>query len=308
MAEEAATIETPTEAPEPTEIRGTFLVPENMEEEYTGPRLIEPGMMNEQGEEVRPATEEAKPEEEKPVDETKEEVVVPETPITEPEPIGVEDPGDFKPTDRSFDVTVYDAEGKAGQTKTIRSVDDWNQLLESDPNLGSAAALLKAQNAATKMDLQLDRERSDWEKQKTQYDEATQLETQRTESLNEMANEIKYLETKGELPAIDAKYENADWADSEVAKQPGVKERIDLLNYMRDENTARTRAGLKPMTSVLDAHNAYQLDQSKTAAQTARTKAAEARKAAGARVAGTTSAPVNVAPKGIMVGRTGVLD
>lgn len=296
--------ETTTELPELT---GTPLVtPEMLEEETAGPRLILPGEDNPDDENA-PVEEGKKKTEEAPAENAP---TPAPAPVTEPEPVGVQDPGEFTPTDRSFEVTVYDAESKNPQTRKINSPEEWDQLLQGDPNLGSAAALLRAERAAAKMDIGAEREKADWEKSKQEYDQATEAEQQRTEALNTMANEMVYLVNRGELPAAAAEYQSntSDWRTPEAQKDPGVKAQTELLDYMRDENNARTRAGLKPMTSVLDAWNAFQLDQSKKTAETAKTRAAEARKAAGARISGTNSAPVNVAPKGIMVGRPGALD
>lgn len=238
---------------------------------------------------------------------------VPETPEEEEEDApeapreNLVDPGEFKPQDYAFEVTVYDEEGKNGKPKKIKSVDEWDALLDTDPNLGSAASLLKAQRLATKMETSLERDQSDWQKKKTEFEEGTRAAEVAQEAVTQMANEITYLVSKGDLPQVAKQYQNADWSDPEVAKQDGVKEQLAVLNYMRKENAARAKANLKPMTSILDAFNAFQIEQSRKQAITNKTNAGQARKEASARVAGSTPAPVSVAPKGIMVGRGGSL-
>lgn len=217
------------------------------------------------------------------------------------------DPGEYKPADYSFEVTVMDDEGKNARTHKIKSVEQWDELLERDPNLGSAAALLKAQRAATKMETALERDERDHEGKKTAFEtEKTTLATQAA-ATNTMVAEIGYLQAQGKLPAVDKKYVDADWSDPEVAKQPGVKEQLALLNYMRGENKKLVAAGLPAMTSIRDAFNSMQLDRVEKGRPAARAEAASQRKANGARVAGVSSSPASVAPAGISVGRGGSL-
>lgn len=247
-------------------------------------------------------TEEEKPVEKEPEEEIEEVEEVDDEPV-----VTVEDPGDFQPKDYSFDVTVYDEEGKNGKTVKIKSVDDWDELLEKDPNLGSAANLMKAQRKVTKMESGIERDKEVWERAKNEFDRQTENEKNRIEATDNMVAEINYLISQGDLPEIPKKYQNADWSDPEVAKQDGVKEQIALLTFMRNENNKRKKAGLKAMTSVLDAFNAFERKQTKKQAIDAKKQAGEARKAAGARVSGVSPSPVSRAPKGIMVGRAGSL-
>src|SRR4029077_16789578 len=107
---------------------------------------------------------------------------------------------------------------------------------------------------------------------------------------------------KGELPSLTTEErESLNWEDEAVVKaHPNITKHKELLNYMRKENTSRTRAGLNPLSSVLDAFNAMQLDSKVKAETENKTKVAEARKAAGARVASGSPGPVSsVSPKGI---------
>lgn len=237
-----------------------------------------------------------------PVEEPIDEPVVEEV-DDEPIATAVQDPGEFQPQDYSFDVTVYDKEGKNGKTVTIDTPEKWYDLLSDDTNLGDAKNLMKAQNSATLMQSKTEADKQKWEEKKKAYDDDQQSVQQREEATNTMGNEIAYLESKKELPSVEKKYIDADWSDPEVAKQPGIKERIELLDYMAKENKARAKAGLKMMTSVLDAHNAFRLDQSRKQASEQKKRSVERRKEAGARVAGTSPNPNVPAPKGIVVGR-----
>lgn len=285
--------ENPVESNEP-KIKGTMIEVGEVADWGNDLRIIEKGSKGENGQQVTDPT-------------TEEETVIvaptaPPAPVAETPVVTVEDPGEFEPKDYSFDVTVYDEEGKNGKTIKVSSIDEWENLLEKDSNLGTAASLLKANRLAAKMEANTERDIDAYTQKKEAYEASLEAEQTRVDTSNQWSNEIAYLASKGELPPVDSKYVDANWADPEVAKQPGVKERIELLSYMRDENAIRIAAGLAPMRSVLDAFNAFQLDQAKKNTTTRATQAAEARKAAGARVAGTSPNPVTVVPKGIAVG------
>lgn len=275
----------------PTENQGTPIVPEDMHEWDTKSLILESGPTEQ---------EEEQPEE---VEE-----VVEQEEYDEPDPIVTEeDPGEYVPQDYSFEVTIYDDEGKNGKQVKVSTIEQFEELLEKDVNFGSPSALLKAQRLATKMESNSERDKRAWEEKKNKFDSQVQSVQEQQETVNAIASEIMYLVGKGKLPPVDKQYANADWSDPEVAKQPGVKEQVELLNYMRKENDARLKAGLKPLTSALDAYNAMQLETRDTQARNAKREAAEARKNAGARIAGTSPAPVSNTPKGISVGRGGSL-
>lgn len=306
MADEktAETKETPAETSEKGEVRGTLIETgmDGLSDWGNTNVLVEKTPITEAGD--TKAAEDANKEEEK-------EAVAAEAepePAAEVETIEIEDPGEFKPADYSFDVTILDAEGKNPRSRKISTIEQWDELLESDPNFGNATALLKAQRLATKMETGVERDQANYTERKTAYDEAVANEEARTTATNQIANEITYLVERGELPKVAAQYINANWSDPSVASQPGVKEQIALLNYMQRENAARTRAGLAPMTSALDAWNAFQLDEAKKTTETRTTEAGRQRREAGARVAGVAPNPTTAAPRGIMVGRAGRLE
>lgn len=298
-----------TEQSDKKETRGISLTPEQTSEWGNETRLnIERrGDEPDLGITIPSKRSDLQSEEEKPKDDVEEtqteEEETPDEPVTT-----IEDPGEFTVPDVAFEVTVYDDEGKNGKTVKISSVDDWDNLLDKDPNLGTAAALMKAQREATKMENKLDRAQEDWQKQKTEYESQMEVEQQRIDTTNAWVNEINYLVQSGDLPKVDAKYKDADWSDPEIAKQDGVKEQIELLKFMRNENKAREKASLKPITSVIDAFNAFERKSSKTKTTEQNKARGEARKAAGAKVAGVSPAPVSNAPKGVAVGRAGNLN
>lgn len=290
---------------EPATPRGKLLSADELSDWGNNTRMVEPGTRTEDGRIVG-GTEAAEPALDT-IDKSIDNTVVDEAEEEQQPLVTVEDPGEFTPKDYSFQVTVFDSEGKNAKQVTVRSPEQWDELLETDPNLGSAAALAKGLRLAAKMEGNTERDKADYDVKKAEFDQATEAEKTRVAALTSMEAEINYLGENGDLPAVDAKYVNADWSDPDVAKQPGIKERIALLSFMRNENNRRTRLGLKPMTSVLDAFNAFERQNSKTRRISATKLAGEQRKAAGAIVAPSSPAPSASAPKGISVGRGGSL-
>lgn len=216
----------------------------------------------------------------------------------------VEDPGEYKPTDHSFEVTL-----KGGKTVKVKTPEDAEKLADDPENFETPAQLMQFINKQNKMNINLDRDYDKWQTQKKTFDEQSATETQRAETINTLASEFKYLEDKGLVPKVAKEYRDADWSDPEVLKQPGVKEQVELLNYMVKENEVRLKAGVKPITSVVDALNAWKLENGdKVKEREEKAKAAgQARKAAGARVSGVSPAQQgSFVPKGIAVGNPNV--
>lgn len=232
-------------------------------------------------------------------------------PDDEPEPqTALEDPGEYKPADYSFEVTLAD-----GKTHKVSTIEEAEKLADDPENFETPKQLMDFINKQAEMKSKLDKDFEKWQEKKTTFTEQLETETQRREQINSYVGEFKYLVGKGLLPAVPKEYVDADWSDPEVAKQPGVKEQMDILNYMVKENKVRAKAGIKPLTSIVDTFNAMQADPTlkkveDTKAQEAAAKKAadDARKAAGARVAGVSPAQQgSFVPKGIAVGNPNVL-
>lgn len=228
--------------------------------------------------------------------------------------IELEDPGEYRPADYSFEVTTYkeDKDGNLSKPKTVKvtSIAQWEELLADDPNLGSSLAVNKAFRAAQKMESNLESDQKTHDAKKTEYDKAVADQAQSEAVTNTWANEINYLEENGDLPKVPAKFKNVPWvgadADKEALKDEAVKAQIDLLEYMRKENIKRRKLGLSDLGPE-GAFSRRALDTRKKASNEIKTKSEESRKAAGARVAGSSPNPVTVAPKGIAVGVGGSL-
>ena len=215
-----------------------------------------------------------------------------------PEPVA--DPGDeFTPKgDYAFDVELADG------TKIHVTKPEDIENLPADADFGTPANLMKAQAKLNIMTQGIESERREYEANKEKF-EAQQNEAKEVEARAEtMVAEMNYLETKGELPPVDAKYENADWSDPEVAKQPGVKERMDLLNYRAEENQMRRQLNLPPM-SLLEAHLQMQTDQVAAKEAETKIKQGEQRKAKGAMVGSSNPTPPTNIPDDMIVGEGG---
>ena len=235
--------------------------------------------------------------------EVQDEVASDEEVYSEPAPVvTVADPGQYQPADYSFDVTLAD-----GKTVKISTPEEADKIAEDPENFKKPKELLDFITKTNSMRNKLDRDYDKWQEQKTLFDSQSQEEAQRQETVSNYAAEFDFLANKGLLPQIPTEFRDADWQDPEVAKDPVVKQYVAILDYMVKENQERAKAGVRPLNSILDAFNAYQLETGRTKADENKKQAGEARKAAGARVAGSTSSEgTPYVPKGIAVGRTNV--
>lgn len=228
-----------------------------------------------------------------------------ETPDTfEPVKISsVEDPGDYTPADYSFEVTLAN-----GKTVTISTPDEADKIAEDPENFETPKQLLDFIRRSNKMESKLDKDRDDYDKRKAAYDEYNQSQAERTETIQAMTKEFEYLVGKGQLPKVDPQYLARDWSDPEVAKQSGVKEQLALLNYMVKENEVRAKAGVRPLTSIIDTYNAWQRDEERKQEEAERKAQVAARKQASARIAPSSPAQQGgYVPKGIAVGNPNAL-
>lgn len=227
--------------------------------------------------------------------ETKEEEV--EEVVVEPI-VKTEDPGEFQEPDLSF---VQKIDGKDYK---ISKADDIDNIPAEDLEKLNAKELTSLIRKGNAIDSKLERAKEDYDKKKSEYDEQVNAEKERDEQIQTMANEFEYLVSKGLLPKVADEFKNANWADPKVSEQPGVKEQKELLDYMIKENQARAKVNVKPLTSIVDAYNAWQLENTLKDKEQATKNAGQARKDAGAKVAGISNNPPGMqAPKGIAIGR-----
>lgn len=216
--------------------------------------------------------------------------------------VTAQDPGEYQPKDYSFDIEI------AGKIHHVDSAEKAAELGEEFAEEMNAKQIFALINKGSKIEVKQDRDKEEWEKQKKLFDGQVAVDAERQQVINGVANEMEYLVGKNKLPKVAKEFLTADWANPEVAKQPGVKEQLALLHYMTKENAIRAKAGIKPFGPV-DAFNAMQNDETEKTRAVNNRRAGEARKAASSRVAAT--APASSAPyipAGIAVGRTGVFD
>lgn len=222
----------------------------------------------------------------------------------EPEQIvTVEDPGDFKPSDFSFDVTLKD-----GETVTIKSPEDADRVADNPDNFKTPKQLLNFINKTSDMRNKMQSEKSDYDKQKKSFDEQNEAENARQQEIQAIANELEYLAEQGLLPKVAPELQNVDWTDPANSGKEGIKEALEVLSYMRKENNKRAKAGVRPLTSAIDAFNALRADGQVKADKKAEQDAANARKVAGGKVAGVSSGSSQGggAPTGIAVGNPNI--
>lgn len=289
---------------EPAVVKGHLLTDQQMTDWGNDTTLLEPALVDEQGNKRRDDTDNTEDNTDT-TDKTADDAL---ELVTTDVTTELEDPGDFTPSDNSFEVTIYTGEEGKEKPKTVKitSVDDAEKLLEDDPNFGSAKNLLDFNRKVTKMETKLENEQAEHDKRKEAYDKQVETVEQNNQRVEAIANELTYLTSKGKLPKMDDKYITANWNDPEIAKKDGVREQIALIKYMNKENLERRKLGLSSMGAI-DAYNAMQSEAIDKQRSTVKTDAAQERKTAGARVAGTSTAPVSTAPRGISVGRGGSL-
>lgn len=299
MADEVKTEEVIEKGP----VKGTLLTPEQAGEWGNETVMVEKKAKTE----ANALDVEEPDKKEEPKVEVKDEITVDEP--EEPEEV-IEDPGQYVPQDYSFEVTVFDADGKKPKTVVVDSIRDWETLLADEPNLGNSLAVNKAFRAAQKMESSLENDEKEFASKKAEYDKALEAQNKSQATTQTWANEISYLEENGSLPKVDAKFKNVAWsgpdADKDALADDAVKAQIELLDYMRKENTKRRKLGLSDLGPEA-AFNSRLRDSGEKKAVADKKKSGEARKEAGAKIAGSSPNPVTVAPKGIAVGVGGSL-
>lgn len=288
MADEPAPSEEPT---------GTPIVPADIPEIGNEVTFIEPKTITEMGQTVDHGDEPETPE----APEVPEIPVAPEVPA--PQVPVVQDPGAFTPQDYSFEVSIK------GKAQKVSSVEEADALAADPDNFETPQQLMEFIRKSNKMENGIEKDKQAWEQSKTEFDAQQTADTARQEQINTLAAELTYLEQRGDLPPIAKEYQNVpNWNDPLIAGQPGIRERIALISYMKEENGRREKAGLKSNASALDAFNGWKIEEAKVKADKDNKTASEQRKANGAKVASSSPAPLTSRPKGIAVGRVGNLN
>ncbi len=210
----------------------------------------------------------------------------------------VDDPGEFKPKDYSFEVEL--ADGKKFKVTKPEDIDDLPETPEFKTLKDHTAFI----SNYTRMVNGIERDKTEHETRKAEYEAYQASEEKIQQSVDNIVAEMNYLEAKGKLPKYDAKYDDADWSDPEVAKQPGVKERLDLLDYRDKENGLRFKSGLPPM-SLMEAMAQMENEGYKQQADDKQKKQNDLRKKKGAMVGGSGGSQYNNVPTDIIIGEGG---
>jgi hypothetical protein len=216
----------------------------------------------------------------------------------------VEDPGDFQPSDYSFEITYL--EDDKPKTVKISSPDDIDSLPDN-PQWASAKDFVKFQANYTKMVTGIEADRQKYEAKKSEYDKDTQAREAEQQVLANWESEIAYLRNEGQIPAIKPELENADWSDPKFANEPGIKEIVEIFEEMGKENERRARAGLPATRSILDTVERMNRQRQVSKEESDKQKQAEIRKQKGAKVAGNSNTQRSTVPKDMIVGEPGTL-
>lgn len=273
---------------------GTPIVPAEVPDLGNEVTFTEPKTITEMGKEVEHDT----PSE----PETPEIPEVPEPAKPVQVPVLVQNPGEFKSQDYSFEAVIK------GKSIKVTSVEEAEALADDPENFTTPKELLDFMRKSNKMENGIEKDKLTWEQSKAEFDRQQEAQEARQQEINTISAEINYLVQKGELPPIAKEYQAADWSDPLVAKQPGVREQVALLKYMGEENDRRQKAGLKNTVSALDAFNGWKIEEAKVKADLDNKTASQQRKDNGAKVASSSAAPITNRPKGVSVGRVGNLN
>ena len=237
-------------------------------------------------------------EDEKPVTQEKDEAGIYNLPT-------VEDPGEFKPSDHSFQIEL---DGKTYTVKSDEDVEAIATLIDEKPEIITASKFIAFNRQVSQMEEAIKREKADYDKKSEEYKEQSERQQTLANQLEVWSKEFDYLTDKGNIPAVAKEYVDADWTDAEVAKQEGVKERIEIMKWMEAENNRREKAGLQSMTSFVDAYTAMQLENMKKGSASADKKEKQARRAKGAMVGSSAPYSQTNVPKGEIIGEGGSLN
>lgn len=215
------------------------------------------------------------------------------------------DPGDFQPEDYSFEIKTTD--GKTHKLSSPEDVDVFTATLDDNPELISASQFALLSRKAGVMEQGIASDKKAYEANKEEFDKQTALDETRESSLKQWNNEINYLDREGKLPKISDANNQADWSDAEVAKDPAVAARLELLRWMSAENEKRISAGLEPMTSLIDAYNNRRLEQIESQNDEDKKSETAERRRRGGKVGGNAPYSPEAAPKNSIQGPGGSL-
>lgn len=223
---------------------------------------------------------------------------------SEPAPVvTVEDPGEYKPADYSFEIEID------GKKHKVETADQADELADEFAEKLTAKQLGQLIREGAKIESKQERDKLEWQKNKDEYEKQATEQAGRMEYVNQIDKEVKYLVDTGALPKITDPAVKQRWEtdpkaseDKEFIKNPGIKEQIELLHALAQERERRQKAGLSTNVSAIDVMRDLQSKKQKV--EEKEHEAGEQRKVASSKVAGVASgAQGQYVPDGIAVGR-----
>lgn len=216
----------------------------------------------------------------------------------------LEDPGEFVPNkdgQYSFDITLAD-----GSKYRIEKPEDIDKLPPT-PEFATIQDHAKFNAAYTNMVTGINADMRAYTDSKKEYDNQKSSEDDLEQYISGIEGGMVYLEKTGKLPALPAQYTDvSQWEKPEVAQQPGVKERLELINYITKENAVRAPLGL-PRVTVLEAYAELRNKQLEEQSTQRTQKQNEVRKQRGAMVGGASAPAPNKTSSDMIVGSGGSL-
>lgn len=299
--DEATTQQVPSEAEqiiENSDVEGDLVENLNPLEEELPEEVETP----EEVDSETPETEEA------PADEPEKVVAEPEEEIEAPTP-PPPDPGDFKAQgDYSFEVTTTD--GKTLKISSIEEADAFASKLDENPELITVSQLTKFYDG--RMDMRgglRDEQKAFDDQQKDFQDYKTFQETQAKEIV-QLNNEFNYLTKKGDIPAVKPEHNTAEagklWATS-LRNEPGVKERMDIIEQMSAEEREFTQENLPYNKNAINTYRSMQGDNNAQKDREEKTTERENRQKRGSMVGSNAAFTPTTSSKGSIIGEGGSL-
>lgn len=185
-------------------------------------------------------------------------------PPPEPDEAGVyappttADPGEFQPGDYSFTVQTTD-----GRTHRISSPEDADGLareLDNNPDLISASQFMQLSRKTALMEQGIANDQRAYEQAREEWETQANQQQVREQTLQNIYSGLSYLEGRGLIDKVPPELDRADVKWEDHTDNPAIKQRLDILKYMEDENNARMSAGLLPNFDPIAAQTAMELE------------------------------------------------
>jgi len=225
-------------------------------------------------------------------------------------PDAPEDPGDPPAEDQTVEVTTFGEDGKGMQTHQVKNRKEWLALIrateESGRNFSSTAQMLEAHAKVEDMESDRRNTKAEYDKKAEAFKTYQETQDQLQQELDAWQREMDFLVAEKALPKLTKAQQQLDWNVPANRKDPAIKAHYDLIQFMRTENDKRVQAGIKPLSSLVDAWEKLETQNLKLQKSKDKVAGVQARKKASSRVMGASSNPPMGKVKGEMVGSPGL--